>query len=394
MRIHTAHQSYRKKPFVARWYEGTRQRNRFFATEAAREEFIQGLFKVNEQTDPSLPQIELSKLIRWQQAMEIAPNADPVEVFQFWMRMKTQRQKIEDRRLGDAATEYLQSMERMGRNASYIGHVRRALKDLQDKFGNRNVRDFKGQELSGYLFGLPYSKVTLRNKRNYLLGAFGWWKKQDWLEDNPMKKVETPIVQIKEPGILTVAETKQLFRVNEKVDPEICGLLALGAFAGMRSSAISRIDYSEIDLLQRGILTPAEKTKKKRRQWIEDLPDNLWEWIKKTPMHAFDMTHRQMLHRRSIAFKRAGLLVEADDLARENAKRERQGIDLLDQSPKCPPKNALRHSFVTYHVALHRNPGKTALIVSHRDQECLYKHYLGISNQQDAKEYFQIFPEI
>jgi hypothetical protein len=93
-----------------------------------------------------------------------------------------------------------------------------------------------------------------------------------------------------------------------------------------------------------------------------------------------------------MALKRAGLLIEADDIARENSKRDRQGIKPVDLKPKSPPKNALRHSFVTYHVALHRNPGKTALIVSHRDQDCLYRHYLGIANQQDAKEYFKIFP--
>jgi hypothetical protein len=40
MKIHTVHQPYRKKPYVARWYEGTRQRNKFFASAAAREEFI------------------------------------------------------------------------------------------------------------------------------------------------------------------------------------------------------------------------------------------------------------------------------------------------------------------------------------------------------------------
>ena len=31
------------------------------------------------------------------------------------------------------------------------------------------------------------------------------------------------------------------------------------------------------------------------------------------------------------------------------------------------PDHCLCHRFVTYHVALHRNPGKTALIISHLD---------------------------
>ena len=152
------------------------------------------------------------------------------------------------------------------------------------------------------------------------------------------------------------------------------------------------MDYSEIDFHQQGILTLAEKTKKKRRQWIEDLPENLWAWLKKTPPKAFEMTHRQMFHRRAQAFKWAGLLVEADDISRENAKRERKDLPPLDLKSKCPPKNALRHSFVTYHVAMHRNPGKTALIVSHRDQDCLYRDYLGIANRKDAEKYFEICP--
>jgi hypothetical protein len=105
------------------------------------------------------------------------------------------------------------------------------------------------------------------------------------------------------------------------------------------------------------------------------------------------MPHRHFMHRRSQALKRAGLLVEADDIARENEKREAKSLPpLTDIKPVCPPKNALRQSFVTYHVALHRDPGKTALIVSHRNQEILYQHYLGIATREAAAQYFKILP--
>ncbi len=42
------------------------------------------------------------------------------------------------------------------------------------------------------------------------------------------------------------------------------------------------------------------------------------------------------------------LIIEAAGIARENAKRDRTGEPLLAVKPKCPPKNCLRHSFVTY----------------------------------------------
>ncbi len=92
------------------------------------------------------------------------------------------------------------------------------------------------------------------------------------------------------------------------------------------------------------------------------------------------------------AFKRAGLLIEADDIAYENRKRADQGRSAVHWKPKCPPKNCLRHSFVTYHVALHRDAGKTALLVSHRNQDILFRHYLGIANRTDAERYFNIIP--
>jgi len=145
MKIQRDHQPYRKKPFVARWYEGTRQRNRFFSSVAARDEFIAEFKKHAQRADPSLPTIEPHKLIRWQQAMMIAPDADPVEVFKFWAAEQKKLRKLGERYLRDASAAYIQSMERIGRNQSYIGHVRRALTDLEAEFGNRLVRDFTGQ---------------------------------------------------------------------------------------------------------------------------------------------------------------------------------------------------------------------------------------------------------
>lgn len=105
--MHADYQSYRKKPYVARWYEGTRQRNRFFSTETARDEFITQFNKHAQRADPTLPTIEPHKLIRWQQAMAIAPGADPVEVFQFWTRAQKEKLKIEERYLEDASTDYI-----------------------------------------------------------------------------------------------------------------------------------------------------------------------------------------------------------------------------------------------------------------------------------------------
>ncbi|MCH8474221.1 MAG: hypothetical protein LAT55_03225 [Opitutales bacterium] len=64
MKIHTVHQAYRKKPFVARWYENGRMRNRFFSSDDARAAFIREFGKTTGKQDISLPPIEPHKIIR------------------------------------------------------------------------------------------------------------------------------------------------------------------------------------------------------------------------------------------------------------------------------------------------------------------------------------------
>lgn len=275
---------------------------------------------------------------------------------------------------------YLLEMKRAGRDPEYQKHTLRALSRFAGHHGEKPLGAISSEDISEFIHGLPFQALTKRHYRTYLVSAFKWFVKQGWVQKNPAAAVATPKVKLEEPGILTVEQTQALFRANEKVDPEICGLLALNAFAGMRSSAICRLAYEEIDFKNQAILTPASKTKKGRRHFIEGLPDNLWSWLERTPAAAFKMAPRDFARRREVAFTRAGLLVT-------KAQAKKTG-----EKPKSPPKNCLRHSFVSYHVALHRDPGKTALLISHKDQAILWDHYLGVATKEDAKSFFDIWP--
>ncbi len=377
------------KPYEARWYVNRKVKCRFFATESEREQFIRDFHKELRKNGTHVLDYSPERLRRWKEADSIMGDADPVEVARFWASF---RKPPQTKSLSEAMGIYLNALSGLGRDTNYIRATRNVLQKLLAHFGDRELQTFLTEEISDYICNLPFSAVTQKNNRTMLSASFGWFKDQGWLIENPVHGVHTPQVITPEPGILTVEETEKLFRENETADPEICGLLALGAFAGMRSSAIARVEYSELDFEHRGILTPAHKTKKKRRHYIEGLPDNLWEWLKVTPSSAFTMTPRHYAHRRADAFVRAGLLIEQDDLNRDNLKRQKQGLPSLKISAKAPPKNCLRHSFVTYHVALHRDVGKTALLVSHKSSCVLWEHYLGIGKQENAKRYFDIRP--
>lgn len=132
------------------------------------------------------------------------------------------------------------------------------------------------------------------------------------------------------------------------------------------------------------------------RQFLEGLPENLWPWLERAPAAAFKMTPRQYALRRQKAFERAGLLVTKAQAKKTGAKPKSppkfRGAQRRHDRARSEPDHCLRHSFVSYHVALYRDPGRTALLVSHKDQGILWEHYLGVAKKEDAGLFFDIKP--
>lgn len=131
---------------------------------------------------------------------------------------------------------------------SHFIHVRRTLEVLVESFGERQVEDITRDELEGWLKNLPYAPITVKNYRSCLCATWRWFEKHELVSKNVAKLIDCPNIEMGEIGILTVEETERLLRTNEKIDPEVCGLMALGLFAGMRTSAIARVAYDEITM--------------------------------------------------------------------------------------------------------------------------------------------------
>ena len=56
------------------------------------------------------------------------------------------------------------------------------------------------------------------------------------------------------------------------------------------------------------------------------------------------------------------------------------------------PRNAARHSFVSYHLAKFGSAAKTALEAGHTEQ-MLFAHYREIVTKEAATEFWNLFPK-
>lgn len=323
----------RKAPFQVMWREDGKRYSRFFEDEAAREAFIMtnsyleteqfgALMKMSKDTVTDVAKIEKMR-------GEISFR----EIWAFWAKHHKTQDMIT---VWNACDSYIRNMRHTGRPESHVVRVRRILEQFCDDFGDALLDHITRKELENWINSLNYGAGTKRNYKAIIRTAWSYFEQNDFITRNIAVNLKSEHVLRGEIQILSVDDAEKLLRANENVDPEICGLMAIGMFAGMRSSAIARIDYGEIKFDTKAIHTPAEKTKIKRRHIIEGLPDNLWAWLERTPETAFNMNERQFKKRRENAYRRAGLLVNSQDVKRLEKEGKRAKL-------KLPPHNAFRH---------------------------------------------------
>lgn len=205
---------------------------------------------------------------------------------------------------------------------------------------------------------------TFNAYRKHIRAFFEQFKKD--VRPNPVDEVETMDDAIDNVAVLSSEDAAKLFGYAIQHQRDAIGRLALEAFAGLRFGSAYRLSKKDINFEDKGIMLPRHTMKTKRRFYIDALPENLWAWLAETTDACWAMENNQWMHAKSRLFVKAGV---------------------------PHPRNCLRHSFATYHVAAYKDPGRTASILCHRNQQKLWSNYNGVATQSAGLKYFSITPD-
>src|SRR5262249_28590767 len=154
-------------------------------------------------------------------------------------------------------------------------------------------------------------------------------------------------------GILKPEELAELLK---KADAEAALYLALGAFSGIRTAELIRLDFKDINFERRFIEVGKEKTKTATRRLVPIQP-NLMQWL--TPYKGQKGRIFAGLHvpDRIIAF----------------AKKHVQWSS-----------NCLRHSYASFRLAITQDAAKVALEMGN-SPNMLFTNYRELADERDAK---------
>jgi integrase len=266
------------------------------------------------------------------------------------------------RKVKDVIAELLAAREADGASARYRGDLRVRLARFAESFGEEMIASLSAKQIGDWLRGLNLAPLTRNTFRLRLAALYSFARRSGYVKESPLADVEKAKERAGEVEILSIEETARLL---EKAGAATLPYWAIGAFAGLRTAEIERLQWEEIDF-ERGLIEiKASKAKTGSRRHVQIQP-NLAEWI------AAYRDERGPVCPTGLRKK-----LEAD--------RERAGLR------HNWPQNALRHSFGSYFLAQFPDAAALALQMGN-SPAMIFKHYRELVAPHDAAKYWNIRP--
>lgn len=289
--------------------------------------------------------------------------------------------ELPDKMLPVAVDDMIETRTKDGTGDAYLNLLKVYLGQLKESF-NCQLRAVTTGQLADYLRNRDVSARSKNNARATIGAFFKFCKERGWLPRDHEGIELVPKFKEK-PTDITIYSPWEVTQFLNHSRPEMVPFLAIGAFAGLRSAEIERLDWSEVHLADKFIEIKAAKAKTASRR-IVPISGNLVKWLKD---HAKD-------EGRVVPFdnvnKQIGWLVEDTNEALKEAA-EKAGKDPEKAKKVKWKKNALRHSFISYRVAETQDVAKVALEAGNSPQ-IIFQHYRELVQPKEAKAWFGIMP--
>jgi integrase len=276
------------------------------------------------------------------------------------------------RTVRQVADELIELKTNRKASARYVEDLKGRLARLADKF-QVNVDTVTTADIQQWLDSMDAAPRTIRNLRNNASGLFKFAEARGYIArgENPVTATER--IKTKNSDAIEIYSPDELTRLLDAASDSFKTVLAIQAFAGLRSAEAMRLDWQNIKLDRKHIEITAANAKTASRRIVPILP-NLAAWLKK-------------------ATKKTGKIFPH---SRAYFHELQRNISTDTKTGKLPAlawkHNALRHSFISYRVAAIQNVAQVALEAGN-SPGMIFGHYRELVTPDAAKKWFAIQPE-
>lgn len=240
------------------------------------------------------------------------------------------------------------------------------------------------ESLRAYLRGLvtrngaAVSDRRRDNIRDAIVLLFRFARDRSWLAED-RKTVAEKIGRLN-PGVTVTTYTPtQLAHLLEHIGPRWLPWMALGAFAGMRTSEIFRLEWDAFKWDERVIAVRRSVARKVKVSRLVPISETLHAWLAPYREHTGPLYANQQTHKSGPTWH---------TLENQHSKEiERLG----EVSGINYEKNALRHSYGSHRLAIVKNPPQVAMEMG-TSSKMIRAHYEDPKPEAVALKYFALRP--
>lgn len=292
--------------------------------------------------------------------------ADPtviIQTAQYWKEQGVD--KLTPKLLPEVVTELITAKEARKNSDRYVKDLRNRLERFSEDF-SVDIHTVGTPDVQRWLDALEVAPQTAKNFRTVLGTLFGFAESRGYIAkgSNPVNDVESIRANGGAILIYTPDEISKLLKAAQK---DFVPFIALGAFAGLRSAEIERLEWKDIDSAGGFIHVAADKAKTRSRRLVPIQP-NLGAWLKDYASNT-------------------GKVWKGDSNDLQDARAATvtaSGIAWKD--------NGARHSYISYRLAGVQDVNKVALEAGN-SPAVIFKHYRELVKPEQAKVWFSIMPE-
>jgi integrase len=276
--------------------------------------------------------------------------------------------KLPPIKVADLVTEFLDEKTKQGRSERHL----ETLKSHCKRFGDAvcmNIGSVTAGDVDLFLDSLEIGARTRDNIVNSINTLFEYAKRKRYLPSDHDELSRVARLDNDHDGPIEIYTPEEMKALLAAADESLLSFIAIGAFAGLRSSEIQRLDWQDVKFDSDCIIVQKGKVKQrgKSRRVVPMLP-NLKNWLK-----SFAQTNGQIWpHSKPYLYEALSTVATGAKVAWKN--------------------NALRHSFVSYRVAQIKNIPQVAY-ESGNSPQIIDSNYRELVTELDAKKWFTIRPE-
>jgi integrase len=292
-----------------------------------------------------------------------------------WVAGRGKTPRIIPKTPAEVVEEFLTSKRVEGVSFFHLEDRKYRMNKFAAAFPGR-IDQISTHEIEVWLNGLGVSGRTRNNYRNAVLQLFRYARSKRYLPRNEPTAVEDVASANSGEGAIEIYTPQELRLLLSHAPEKLLPFFAIGAFAGLRSQEIMRLDWSEIRFEQHFIEVAAAKAKTASRRLAPLLPV-LAAWL---------LPRRQKTGH-VVGYTRNDMLCEA---RQRHCKR---GIKVGGQVFEFRWKpNALRHSYASYRLADIKDAARVALEMGN-SPAMLFRNYRELVTERQAAEWFAVLPE-